>query len=367
MPIQALPGRKRYGQVDVFVPSWLLALAVNEWSAPLSNSLADVKDPLADTTNHGVEGHAGIINDWGGFATDDTTKSILLVGGGHAGYFGNEPYHLALNTNSPLWVRRRNATAAEVDGSDHVTWSDGRPVSSHQYCIPVAGEGRFFLTGLGSVNFNGGTYPDWFEYSTSTDDWIARGDFGNATVTGGMASAWDAQNRRIIFVRNNFVDPAVQAVSIDTFTVAASYGTGSVINDGGRFNCAIDSVNHILCVFANGIYAMDLNNIAAGFSHFSPTGSAPDQFNRSVFDPNTQKFYCWNGTGKNIHKFTPTLGSGSYSAGAWSSVTGSGVMPPDAGGAGHFGKTGLLTFGSRSVLVIVPAYQAPDVHTCRLA
>lgn len=350
------------------VPNWLLALAVNEWSTPLLNSLANVKDPLADTTNHGVEGFPGIINDYTGIATDNENKAVAFMAqGGHEGYYGNEFILCSLNSNNPVWTRRRDATAAEVDSADHATWSDGRPVSSHGYCIPLAAEGRFFLPGLGSVNFLGGTQETWFEFSTATNDWTNRGNFGNATVTGGMASAWDAQNRRIIFVRNNFVNPAVKAVSIDTFTVVDSYGDGSVINDGNRFNCAIDSVNHILCVFANGIYAMDLNNIAGGFSHFTPSGSAPNQYNRSVYDPNTQAFYCWNGTGKNIHKFTPTLGSGSYSTGAWSSVTGTGVTPPDAGGAGHFGKTGLLTFGSRSVLVIVPAYQNPDLHTCRLA
>ena len=81
------------------------------------------------------EGCSGVINDWSGGMGDTKRNRLLIWGGGHGGYFGNELYALDLNT---LKMLRLNEPS-NVDGYDFKDcyapdqYPDGRPTSRHTY------------------------------------------------------------------------------------------------------------------------------------------------------------------------------------------------------------------------------------------
>jgi hypothetical protein len=81
------------------------------------------------------EGCSGVINDWNGGLGDQTRNRLIVWGGGHGGYFGNEVYGLDLNTlrmvrlNDPSDVTGYNFSDCYAPDA----YPDGRPVSRHTY------------------------------------------------------------------------------------------------------------------------------------------------------------------------------------------------------------------------------------------
>lgn len=165
------------------LPAWITNNAPNvgDWySLPSSNiSAAEVASPPP-----GATGPAAKITAWNSMAVD-TDNSIVYqaAGGGHGDYSGNEVDKIELNVASPGWVNVRAPTAS-VTTADH--YSDGRPVSRHQYYgITFDNEGsdrRIILVG-------GTRYADAQKMSTVDAFNIGSGDWSAAgTLTGGFSS-----------------------------------------------------------------------------------------------------------------------------------------------------------------------------------
>jgi hypothetical protein len=111
-------------------------------------------DPAKYTEIQANEGCGGVINDWSGGAADEKRNRLLIWGGGHRGYFGNELYALDLGVVS---MQRLNdpSSIAGVDVNDCTSpeaYGDGRPSSRHTYdgltVLPDADK-LFSLSGAG--------------------------------------------------------------------------------------------------------------------------------------------------------------------------------------------------------------------------
>jgi hypothetical protein len=106
------------------------------WCQILNTKLADVcPDPAQYPEIQANEGCSGVINDWNGGIADQTRDRLIVWGGGHGGYFGNEVYALDLST---LTMNRLNepSDVAGVDFNDCYVpdaYPDGRPNSRHTY------------------------------------------------------------------------------------------------------------------------------------------------------------------------------------------------------------------------------------------
>jgi hypothetical protein len=81
---------------------------------------------------HGVEGCAGIINDWSGGIADTARDRLIVWGGGHNGYYGNELY--ALDLGSLAFLRLTDPSPPTTPESDcPEELADGNPNSRHTY------------------------------------------------------------------------------------------------------------------------------------------------------------------------------------------------------------------------------------------
>lgn len=140
--------------------SWARSMAANTWRVvPTANKLSDLNpannpaiNPAYPSTPewNGTEGQSAVIADWCGMCYDRVTDTLHSpLAGGHDGYGGNEPYKIALNVDSPLWVMQRPPTGAignEINthaspDADYM-YSDGRPKAVHNYNTPVYVPGR---------------------------------------------------------------------------------------------------------------------------------------------------------------------------------------------------------------------------------
>jgi len=77
----------------------------------------------------GIEGCTAITESWSGGVFDTTRNRLVIWGGGHGAYAGNEVYALDLNT---LTMARLNDPSTSLSSCTG-TYPDGKPVSRHTY------------------------------------------------------------------------------------------------------------------------------------------------------------------------------------------------------------------------------------------
>ncbi|MDI1474999.1 hypothetical protein [Polyangium sp. y55x31] len=102
---------------------------------------------------HGIVGCTAIIGAWSGGAWDPIHRQMLLWGGGHGDYYGNEVYGFSPRTSK--WELLVPGTPVGSSAELSEPMSDGTPVSRHTYdgLAYLTAENRFF-------GFGGATAPD---------------------------------------------------------------------------------------------------------------------------------------------------------------------------------------------------------------
>ena len=140
--------------------------------------------PLSSYRNPG-----SIVSAWSSFAWDSTRGDLLLWGGGHANYAGNEMYVWDGETGN--W--NRGSLASRLDANNFVVDS-AAPQSSHTYdnnlYLPVNG---LFLT-LGGAAFQSGAEFKTFDGTTvsASGPWLWDPSKADPNKVGGTTgSGWD--------------------------------------------------------------------------------------------------------------------------------------------------------------------------------
>jgi uncharacterized repeat protein (TIGR01451 family) len=154
-------------------------------------------DPCPERTcsYSAVEGQSGVIDDWSGGAYDKTHNRLLVWGGGHWGYAGNEVY--AFDINTLQWMRLTEPSNPTSAPNEPYA-PDGVPASRHTYNYVqfVASIDRFCSFGGAALygDGNGGTdNTDCFNQTTGL--WEQKSD---AVFYGiGAISAYDPSTGHI--------------------------------------------------------------------------------------------------------------------------------------------------------------------------
>lgn len=133
-----------------------------EWRRVNLNLFSDAWVPreLRTSMGAGVPSPAAIIRAWSSFAWDSRRGNLILYGGGHANYRGNEVY--VWNGTSRLWTRGSLPSDSRQDALGNWNAIDGvanAPASAHTYdnnvYLRVADR---FLTLGGAADANGSHY-----------------------------------------------------------------------------------------------------------------------------------------------------------------------------------------------------------------
>ncbi len=176
-------------EVTVSMPATghvLEVLPPGHWyEVPASSLAVDLVGPDEDVPS--------VMGPWGGGAYDTTRDRLVVWGGGHMDYWGNELY--AFDTSSLTWVQLTEPTPKDTIPSpnEDPVYPDGRPASVHTYdgmqYLPDVD--RLFASG-GSIwsagNCSGGTWLFDFTAVPPEDGWI---DVPEDRAGCGQVSAYD--------------------------------------------------------------------------------------------------------------------------------------------------------------------------------
>jgi hypothetical protein len=153
------------------------SLAPGHWLEVANSKLAAVlyKGPLADELR-GNTGPAGIMSAWGGATFDTNSEALLVWGGGHQDYYGNEVYAFSLKT---LQWRRLNEPSSIAGWSRHTgILPDGAPSARHTYgaLTFLPRTNQMFSTASSGSMPDGGSTPESWLFNLSTNRWTRAAD-----------------------------------------------------------------------------------------------------------------------------------------------------------------------------------------------
>jgi hypothetical protein len=276
---------------------------------------------VAPTASDLVE---GVVVAWSGGAVDTKRSRLLVWGGGHNDYLGNEMYALDLPSVS---IQRVVEQSPLVDASDcKSALPDGTPTARHTYdaLAYIAHADRFFATG-GSLSPCGNGDPATWTYDFSTKKWAMNIARSPLAATVGVMAEYDAATK-LVFVHDT---TALHAYNIDT----NSYVTlASGINESIYSTGAIDTKRRkFVMVGHDGVKVVDL---ATFEMRTMATTNAPSLVNDAspgvAYDPVADRIVAWAG-GSNVYALN-------MDTGVWSQVASTAGPASAAPAQGTFGR-----------------------------
>jgi hypothetical protein len=339
------------------VPSWLGA--VNIWSAAPSSVLTSSGVGWSGTPPGGGD-YTNVVSAWCSGVLNQTGLNsrgtyiagphLVIWGGGHTNYGGNELYAYGpFDSSTPIWRRISDPT---IPAPRNVARNgSGYPVSRHTYdgIEYVSSLNKMLSVGVGSRYDDGysDTSSDLYDFSvnsTVANPWSSN-DSGSpsqdnisvmcaADETTGYVWGLGCGNSRKLF---------------RWIPATATWTTWDIDNPNYELYCkaAIDPVHKIL-VFggaSNTIKGVDLRTPTASVYTIATTGSGPGSSTLTLqWDSIGGRFVAWNQSGRTIYFLTPSASP--YSGGTawtWTSNTPSTGATPVSTVRGAYGRFRLVT------------------------
>jgi hypothetical protein len=263
----------------------------------------------------GFTGCNNVVAAWSGAVADTTRNRLILWGGGHTDYNGNELYALDLNT---LTFARLNNPSAPA-GSCVAANSDGTPNARHTYdglaYLPSTDQ-MFAFNGSLSCGAGSGPNPsDSWTYSFSTGTWQRISYTGNAPGTS-AGTHYDY----LTFGDDADYDPNTGLViakdGAGIFTYNPSTKVWTPVNSFGsdyHLTSVVDPKRKLFISMGNG-QGFKVN-IASGSGYpattptFSGCGSALSQASPGLaYDPVQNLIVGWGGGGT-VYLYNPDTDS----------------------------------------------------------
>lgn len=389
MPVQYFYGLDGHVRAPAaIVPSWLGP--VGEWSTAPSSTLNASGVGWSGTSPGGSGNYTSVVQAWGGgvLATQGVFRGgayasgphLVIFGGGHGDYAGNELYAYGpLTSDAPTWARLIDPTVPGVSGSERD--GSGYPVARHTYDTLVYLPDYEQMICFGAA----GTYPignsnsagDEYLFTTnpgSGNPWTHNldavlpadmGNFGFENVVSGYdvttGNAWFAG----IGGSNVKVSKYVRSTNTVTSTTVGSSDLAA--NRKGTFAGSLGLL--IQPNDAGGASYFDCRSGVSGPTAIPTTGTPPTSDSDAYeWDETLGCVWAWANSGKTLHKLTPPAGSTApYDGTSWvwtSTTPGTGAIPASndaqsASGAITGGRFRLVEGGAWRGLVVMPNYGSP--------
>ncbi len=143
------------------------------------------------------QGFFGIMDAWSGGAFDSVQNRLIVWGGGHQSYYGNDMYGFDLDTESWSQIMPPSPYSATLAMESAGLYPDGRPVSRHTYnsTVFIESQNAFLAAGAYAKSPSGssGDAKFWkLDFDNSNLEWT-RGADGDSN--GSMVVGYAAYNR----------------------------------------------------------------------------------------------------------------------------------------------------------------------------
>lgn len=340
------------------LPAWYTAANANEWVELPSSTITSSGVGWAGT-NPGGATYEKIISAWGGGILNTVglyhggvfISGVFLVifGGGHSDYAGNELYAYGpINVGTPVWRRLNDPTIPAANDAARI---GGKPVSRHTYdnlvYLPTINK-LLAITATGTYSgANSYMVADLFDFNvdpTTTNPWSAADTGFPASIANAGFSAVSGYNPTT--GKASFLAWGTDG-KFCSFDVATLTWTSNDLNNGGMAQDSKGAVipsSNILVTWKNdgGVRAL---NLATHTAYYEPSFTGTSNITRYgtlEWDSTANRFVSWDNLGKTIRFLTP--GANPASGGdswTWTSFTpSSGATPPDLTGIqnGVFGR-----------------------------
>lgn len=302
-----------------------------------------------------------VVDAWGGAIADTSRNRLVLWGGGHNDYYGNEVY--AFDLDDQTMYRLDDPGAIEpFNDTCPDELSDGTPNSRHTYSglAYIAHADRMYAFGgsLGCRGGHGGVLTWTYDFATLRwRNMMPSGDRPPADVQLGVDAVYDPESR-LVFLANR---SSLYSYDYD----ANRYTELGDLSLGLNGNAVLDPSRRRIYLFTNDEggsrywYWIDLA-AGAGYAVHTVDGGARGceaiYYGPGLaYDPMTRTIVAWTNSGNDVTIFDPdtaTCTTQSY---------GGGPVPPDY--AGTYGR--LQYFAAYDVFALV-AWGAGDAYTLRL-
>jgi hypothetical protein len=186
------------GPVDPYVRlrEILDAQPIHTWVQVNTNRFLDTQPPVSDRgPGLGTYSQFSVVSAWSGFAWDQTNANLILWGGGHANYSGNELY--IWNGLTGKWSLGSLPSALDSEGL--IPNKDG-PQSSHTYCNNIwLKNNAMFCTFGGAATPSGYTFEERVSSSPTVvrrvGPWVFDLSLADPNKVGGATgTGWDTVN-----------------------------------------------------------------------------------------------------------------------------------------------------------------------------
>ncbi|HEX9626890.1 MAG TPA: hypothetical protein VGA00_08150 [Acidiferrobacterales bacterium] len=240
----------------------------------------------------GVIGISGVIRAWSGGAYDSKRDRLIVWGGGHADYGGNEVY--AFDVNALAWQR---LTLPSQGPFDRVQLNDGRPASMHTYdglaYIPPPID-RFYAHASAYYTTGNGSRATWF-FDFDAREWQRKADIPESAVQ--QITAYDPVSGLLFEHGINAMyafNPAT-----NQWTTAGDVSSGSWYQ--GDMTMTVDPKRRKIVAIGRGsafVWTINANGTVSARSPLSTSGATDIQSPNApgfVYDSSSDRFVAWNG------------------------------------------------------------------------
>ena len=370
--VLSLPGA--YAQSMGAAPGWAQSLEPGKWAAISQNTMADVDpadDPAANSrypnspTYGGMSGQAAVLSAWNGgaFATGLGAKgSLIMWGGGHQDYYGNEVYAFDLATQR--WRRLSNPYQNISFPVEAGIWPDGSPSVPHTYGFAGyhPGSNSFMSVMTQSSNTpSNATVAVMFDLNTGR--WRSGPVAGGATLVYGGWAAYD-RTRDAWWAEGGDSGGKFAKYSMNGNGTAGTWTTFPAKFGALYSRAAIDPGQDMLAVTLfnhdDTIRGIDLKNPGADAVVLRQGGSMPSRQGAAGWEWSDARgaFIYWrDGTGV----YEVKLSGSDWRTGTWNWTnlsTGGGVTPQDQNN-GVYNRFRLARYDDMEVAVVVNQVNGP--------
>jgi hypothetical protein len=273
---------------------------------------------------------------WSGGAYDTKRDRLIIWGGGHGDYGGNEIY--AFDINTLTWARIWGPSPiADIEAQTSQrcvpTYADGNPVSRHTYgglqYLPV--QDRFWIQGGSMYCGSGGAGIDTWTFDLVGLHWARKSDIPVCSSCGSLehVTGYDPASGHVFLASPGYALMEYDPVA-DHWTKRGDKAISS------RMYGAVDTKRRKMLFMGHGdVYVSNLNTFGT-IVRESPSTSGDTSIESAVYpgvayDPVSDRIVAWSG-GADVY----TLNMDTM---VWTrrATTGS-VIPTSAVGAGTYGR-----------------------------
>jgi hypothetical protein len=296
---------------------------VGQWLELPNTKLRSVApDPTSDSIQN-------VVNAWSGGTVDTTRGRLLVWGGGHNDYWGNEMYALDVGSMSVQRVVEKGQTGATSCATQSAL-PDGTPSSRHTYggLAYITHADRFFSVG-GALASCGNPDPATWTYDFGAKKWtinVAKSPVAGGTY--GFSAAYDPATK-LVFVHDT---NCFMSYNYDTNTYTKLSCPWQAYYD----SAAIDTKRRKwVMIGSDGVNVIDLSTYQMTKM---VTTNTPSLVNASApgvaYDPVADRIVAWHG-GSEVYALN-------MDTGAWTQVATNAGPTSAAPSQGTYGRWGYI-------------------------